>query len=59
MKDPLCNIHINDYYSKYFICNDSNFILLQFDLTYNLLLDITSADVIFWGGDVIKNLNCL
>ena len=47
MKYAMCNIHINDYYSKYFVFNDSNFILFHFDFTYNLLYDITSSDVIF------------
>ena len=46
-KYAMCNIHIKDYYSKYFVFNDSNFILFHCDFTFNLLYDITSADVIF------------
>ena len=43
----MCNIHIKDYYSKYFVFNYSNFILFHCDFTLNLLYDITSADAIF------------
>ena len=42
----MCKIHINDYYSKYFVFYDSNFILSHCDFTYSLLYYITSADVI-------------
>ena len=38
MKYAMCNIHINYSYSKYFICNDSNFILFHCDFTYNFTL---------------------
>ena len=47
MKHALCIIHINDYYSNDLVLNDSNFILFRCDFTYNLLYDITSAEVIF------------
>ena len=50
MKYAMCNIHINDYYSKYFVYNDSNFILFHCDFTNNLglLFDITLA-TLFYG----------
>ena len=47
MKYAMCNLHINDKYSKYSVYNDSNFVLFCCDFTYNLLDDKTSADVIF------------
>ena len=47
MKYAMCNIHINDYYSKYFVYNDSNFILFRCDFTLNLLYDIMLEDVNF------------
>ena len=43
----MCNIHIKDYYSKYFVYNDSNFILFYCDFTHNLLYAIAMAEVIF------------
>ena len=46
IKYAMCDIHINDYYSKYFVSNDSNFILFHCDFIFNLLYDKTSADVI-------------
>ena len=47
VKYVLCNVHNNDNYSRYFIYNQSSFILFQCDFTYNLLYDIVSVDVIF------------
>ena len=48
MKCAICNIHFNDNFSKYFVYNDSNFILFYCDFTHNLLLGhIALADVIF------------
>ena len=34
------NIHLNDYYSKYFGYKDSNFILFHCNFTINLLYDM-------------------
>ena len=34
MKYAMCNIHNNDHYSKYFICNEPSFILFQCDFTH-------------------------
>ena len=39
MKYVMCNIHIKDYYFKYFVYNFSNFIMLYCDFTFNLLYD--------------------
>ena len=47
MKFAMCNIHTNHYCSKYFLYNNSYFILFHCDFTYNLTYDIMSADVIF------------
>ena len=47
MKYAMCNIHINDNYSKYFVSNDSNFILFYSEFTYDLLYDRTPTDVIY------------
>ena len=47
IKNAMCNIHINDQYPKYFIYDDSSFILFYYDFIYNFLYDITSRDVIF------------
>ena len=47
MKYAMCYIPINDYYSKYFVYNGSNFILFHCVFIYNSLYDITTADVIF------------
>ena len=47
IKYALCNIHIKDHFSKYFIYNDLWFILFHCDFTNNLLYDITLVDVIF------------
>ena len=60
MKYVMCNIHINDYYSKYFFYNDSNFILFHCDFIYNTCHYITSAEVIFTVlSDVTINVCCL
>ena len=37
MKYAMCNIQINDQYSKYFVYNDSGFILFPCDFTNELL----------------------
>ena len=47
MKHAMCNIHINDNYSKYFVYNNSNIILFYSDFTNNSLYDIALVDVIF------------
>ena len=47
MKYGMCNINIYDIFSKYFVYNDSSFILFQCDFTYNLLHNIMSVGVIF------------
>ena len=58
MKYAMCNVHINDNYSKYFVYNDSNFILFHCDFTCDLLYNITSADVIFLVLSVVTiNIN--
>lgn len=50
MKYAICNIHINDNYSKYFVYNYSSFTRFHWDITYDLLKDITSEDVIYGFG---------
>ena len=47
VKHAMCNIHINDNYSKYFVYNNSNIILFYSDFTNNSLYDIALVDVIF------------
>ena len=43
----MCNIDINDHYYKYFIYNNSRFILFHCDFTYTG--NLTLVDVIFFG----------
>ena len=60
MKHAMCNIHINDYYSKYFVYNGSNLFVFHCDFTYNLLYDRMLEDIIFSVlSDVTKNASCL
>ena len=47
MKYVMCNIHIKNYFSKYFVFKNLNFILFYCDFTNNLLYDIELADIIF------------
>ena len=45
MKYVMCNLHNNYYYFKYFVYNESNFILFHCDFSYNLLYDIIIAKI--------------
>ena len=57
MKYALCNIHINDFYSKYFVYDDSNFILFHCIFTYSLLYDGGRHFSVL--SDFKMNVNCL
>ena len=60
MKYGMCDININDIYSKYFVYNDSSFILFQCDFTYNLLLQYNVSGRLFSVlSEVTINVSCL
>ena len=58
MKHAMCYTHINDYYSKYFVNNDSNFIFFLCDFTYNLLYDVGGRHFSVLS-DFTINVSCL